>query len=163
MQRRTALMLTGLLLLGSAVGTLPKGGLAQSDPFLGTWQLNLAKSKYSPGPALKSQTVAIQAEGQNHKLTIAGIDAAGKPVATSTITRIYDGMPHPVPGSPDYDTEAATRVDANNLIIIRTKAGKLVQINTMTVSPDAKTRTFIATGIDANGHPLNNATVFDKQ
>ena len=30
--------------------------IAQSDPFVGTWKLNLAKSKFNPGPAPKSQT-----------------------------------------------------------------------------------------------------------
>jgi hypothetical protein len=51
MNRRTPLMLTGLSLLGLAIATLPHASFAQSDPFPGPWQLNLAKSKYSPaGP-----------------------------------------------------------------------------------------------------------------
>jgi hypothetical protein len=95
-------------------------------------------------------------------LVIAGIDAAGKTIPTSTITRVYDGMPHPVPGSADYDTEAATRVDANTVVVSRMKAGKFVQANIMTVSADAKTRTFTAVGVDASGKPLNSVTVFDK-
>jgi hypothetical protein len=37
--------------------------LAQSDPQVGVWKLNLAKSKYSPGPAPKSGTVKIEAAG----------------------------------------------------------------------------------------------------
>jgi hypothetical protein len=73
MNRRIALMLT-MTLLGLA--TLSRLGLAQSDPFLGTWQLNLAKSKYSPGPPPKSQTVNFQGEGG--RITVVGIDAAGK-------------------------------------------------------------------------------------
>jgi hypothetical protein len=48
MNRRT---LTTMVLLGLAVATaFPQIACAQTDPFLGTWQLNLAKSKYSPGP-----------------------------------------------------------------------------------------------------------------
>ena len=35
--------------------------LAQSDPSVGTWKLNLTKSKYSPGPLPKSNTVTIAA------------------------------------------------------------------------------------------------------
>ena len=34
------------------------------------------------------------------------------------------------------------------------------QANIMTVSADAKTRTFTAVGVDASGKPLNNVTVF---
>jgi hypothetical protein len=36
---------------------------AQSDPFLGTWQLDLAKSKFSPGPPPSGQTLSVQGEG----------------------------------------------------------------------------------------------------
>ena len=50
MKRRTTNLLTGLTVLGLAVAALPQLGFAQSVPWLGTWQLNLAKSKYSPGP-----------------------------------------------------------------------------------------------------------------
>ena len=36
-------------------------GLAQSkDPAYGVWKLNVAKSKYSPGPAPKEMTVTIE-------------------------------------------------------------------------------------------------------
>ena len=36
--------------LGSAIAAWA------ADPVLGTWELNVAKSKYNPGPAPKSQT-----------------------------------------------------------------------------------------------------------
>ena len=37
-----------------------------ADNFLGTWTLNIAKSKYDPGPAPKSQTTVLErtADGQ---------------------------------------------------------------------------------------------------
>jgi hypothetical protein len=47
MNRRSTLMLTGIT-LGLAVAAFPQVSFAQSDPFMGTWQLSLAKSKYSP-------------------------------------------------------------------------------------------------------------------
>ena len=37
--------------------------IAADSPFTGTWKLNVAKSKFSPGPPNKSQTVTIQADG----------------------------------------------------------------------------------------------------
>jgi hypothetical protein len=51
MNRR--IMLTSIALLGLAVATSPERGLAQSDPLTGLWQLNVAKSKYSPGQRAK--------------------------------------------------------------------------------------------------------------
>jgi hypothetical protein len=155
-------MLTGMSLLGLASAGVPQPSFAQSDPALGTWQLNLSKSKYSPGPPPKSSTVTVQAVGQNHKLTGVTIDAEGKQTSVEN-TRIYDGMPHPVAGIPDSDAGAFTRVDAYTIIISYTKVGKLVRTATNVVSQDGKTITATNTGMDASGRPLNNIAVYDKQ
>jgi hypothetical protein len=162
MTNRSTSLLAGVAILSMLAVALPRAGVAQSDPLTGTWQLNPAKSKYSPGPAPKSQTVTIEAQGQNHKLTLVAVDAAGKST-TTVIMRAYDGTPHPVTGNPAYDAESAARADANTVIISRTKAGKPVEIDTMSVSSDGKTRTLTTTGIDASGHPIGNSAVFDKQ
>jgi hypothetical protein len=68
MNRRTTLMLIGVT--GLIIATLPQLGFAQSDPLTGLWQINLAKTQFSPGPGPKSQTLNIQGEGQNRKATV---------------------------------------------------------------------------------------------
>ena len=161
MTKHRSFMLTGMILFGLAA-MWPQQGFAQSDAFLGTWQLNLAKSKYSPGPPPRSQSVIIQADGQNHKITITGADSAGNST-TQVVVRGYDGMSHPASGNSDYDGQAAARVDASTIIVGFTKAGKLVETGTMIVSPDGKTRTFSTTGADTSGLPFNNIAVYDKQ
>jgi hypothetical protein len=162
MKRRTTLMLTGMVLLALAVAAFPQVSFAQSNPFVGTWQLNLAKSKYSPGPPPKSQTANIQAEGQGERATITGVGAEGNPI-NITLTSVFDGMPHPVVGDPKQDAYASTRVDAYTHIYSDFKAGKLVGTTTIVVSPDAKTLTSTAIILDANGKLINDITVFDKQ
>jgi hypothetical protein len=153
-----------MVLLGLAIATaLPQIAFAQTDPFPGTWQLNLAKSKYSPGPPPRSDTANVEGEGQNHKLTFTEIDAAGNPHSV-VITWIYDGMPHPaVNPNGNFDASAYTRVDANTIIRTHLKAGKLVGTQTIAVSPDSKTLTATAIDLDANGRQINNITVWDKQ
>ena len=64
--------------------------LAQDNPFVGTWKLNTAKSKYEPGPAPKSQTRTIVAEGDGAMYRFEGVGADGNPVAYS-FTSNYDG------------------------------------------------------------------------
>ena len=166
MNRRTTLTLTGMALMGLAFGALPQlASGQQSDPFVGLWQLNLAKSKYTPGPAPKSQTLYVQGEGQNRKATAVGLDAQGNPAAT-VFMHIYDGQPHQttaVAGTLPYDSSAYTRVNANTLNFTRTKAGKVVLTGTSVVSPDGKTYTVTTTGTDADGRQVNNVTVYDKQ
>jgi hypothetical protein len=57
--------------------------LAQSNPSVGTWKLNLAKSHYSPGPPPKSQTVVNEANGNGIKSTTTGTAADGSAVSYS--------------------------------------------------------------------------------
>jgi hypothetical protein len=106
--------------------------------------------------------VTIQEEGQNHKVTAVGIDAEGKPTS-NVFNFIYDGMPHPATGSPNFDAIASTRVDAYTTIISRTKAGKLVRASIDVVSRDGKTLTGTTAGIEASGRQFNIINVYDKQ
>jgi len=159
MNRRNAII--AMTFLGLAISA-PQTAFAQSDPFVGTWQLNLAKSKYSPGPAPKSQTVNIQVDGQGERATITGVGAEGNPI-NYTLTSVFDGMPHPVVGDPKQDAYASTRVDAYTHIYSDFKAGKLVGTTTIVVSPEGRTMTVTEIILDANGKLINNITVFDKQ
>src|SRR5271167_2578374 len=150
MNRRT---LTTMALLCSAVvfdTALPRIGFAQSNSLIGTWKINFAKSRYSPGPPPRSGTTIFEAVGQGLRITADGIDAQGKPTKISFGVVDLDGKSNPVTGTPDYDASATTRIDANTFIISRTKAGKLVAIATIVVSPDGKTRTVTTTGTAAN-------------
>jgi len=163
MTRRATLMLTGMTLLGLAFAASPQVALAQSDPFDGIWQLNLAKSKLTnPAAGAKSLTLYYRGEGQNRRATAVGIDAQGNPFSLVYI-HIYDGQPHPTTGSSIYDASAYTRVDAHTINTIRTKAGKLVGTETIVVSQDGKTRTTTVEGTDASGREYNDVLVFDKQ
>ena len=163
MNRRTRCTLTAMALLGLAITSFPPFGFAQSDPFTGLWQLNLAKSKFTPGPAPKSQTVDIQAEGQNRKMTAVGITAAGNAAVDAWPEFVVDGKPHPVTGNPDVDTDTYTPVDARTINMSRVKDGKTVGTATLAVSPDGKTMTFTNIITQATGRQINDIRVFDKQ
>jgi hypothetical protein len=160
MNRRTSTIMV-LPCLATAT-LLSQIAFAQTDPFVGTWQLNLAKSKYIPGPSPKSQTVNVQAEGQGQRVTITGVAASGNPF-NYTFTAVFDGLPHPTENNPNQDAYAATRVDAYTHIFSDLKAGKLVGTTATVVSPDGKTTTATEIVLDPNGKLINNITVFDKQ
>ena len=162
MSRRTTFMLTGMALLG-LVTTLPQVSFGQSNPLTGTWKINLAKSKYSPGPAPRSGTTIFEAVGQGLRIIAEGIDAQGNPTKVDYGISELDGKSSAATGTPDYDAQAVTRVDANTIVANRTKAGKLVQIVIIRVAPDGKTRTVTTTGINAKGQPLDNIAFYDKQ
>jgi hypothetical protein len=164
MKRVKSSVIASVVLVGglSLVIGSTRAVLAQSDPAIGTWKLNAAKSRYNPGPPPKSQTITITAAGNGITVMSRGTDAAGKPLATD-YTVAFDGKDVPVKGSPSYDMTSAKRVDANTTELTRKKAGKAVQSVRRAVSADGKTMTITTTGVNENGDKISNVGVFDKQ
>jgi hypothetical protein len=141
---------------------LSQSGYAQSDPIVGTWSLNAARSTFPPGQALRSQTVTFQGTGANKTATVEAVDAQGKATRV-VLLHIYDGQPHPTAGSPDADASAYTRIDANTIILTRMKAGKLAGVGSLVVSPDGRTLTVSGTGASGTGQQGNYVLIMDKQ
>lgn len=152
-----ALVIAGLTVVSQRVS-------AQNDAVIGTWKLNVVKSKYDPGPAPKSSTLIIEAMGQGIKVTAKGLDADGKVTGTE-YTANYDGKDYPVTllGSQDYDTVSLKRIDAFGADGTRKKAGKVVQTYTRVVSQDGKVLTITTKGTNAKGQKVSNVAVYDKQ
>lgn len=145
-----------------AFSTLPDtDNFAQSDPWIGSWQLNLAKSTYDPGPPPRSQSAKVEGTGENRKETLAGVDAAGN-AFTQVYVFIHDGQPHPVTGVPAWDSVIYTPVDNYTVNWTLTKVGKPVRVGTDTVSPDGTTFSIMSTGVDADGRPFKIIAVFER-
>jgi hypothetical protein len=140
----------------------PSALLAQADPTIGKWKVNLAKSRYEPGPAPKSETRTYEASGKNGvKVRFDRIDAAGKTI-TVTYDAQYDGKDYPYHGSPDYDTIALAHPNANTVDATMKKNGKAVQTTHSVVSADGKTRVQTQSGTDGQGRKVNNTVTFDR-
>jgi len=133
-----------------------------TNPRIGTWQLNVAKSKYSPGPAPKSQMLKIEASGEGEKVTSESISAAGAKTVTQ-YTANYDGKDYPLTGAETADMVSLKRVDANTSERIDKKGGKVVQTFRRVVSMDGKTMTVTIKGTNAQGQTMNNVVVFEKK
>jgi hypothetical protein len=136
--------------------------VAQSDPAVGTWKLNPEKSRYSPGPAPKSNVITIVAAGDTLKISSKGTDASDKPTTTS-YTATFDGKDGPITGNPAYDTVSHKRIDANTTEQTRKKEGKTVQTAVRKISADGKTMTVTSRGETATGRTLNNVAVYERQ
>jgi hypothetical protein len=140
----------------------PLSGFAQTDPSIGTWKLNLAKSKFSPGPPPKSLTQTFEAVGQGVKVTSKGTNAEGNPI-DSQYTANFDGKDYPVTGSPNWDAISLKRIDANKVEFTLKKAGKVVMTGTGVISKDGKTRTLRTKGVNAKGEKTSGTAVYEKQ
>jgi hypothetical protein len=130
---------------------------------IGTWKLNLAKSKYSPGPPAKSGTRTCEADGDGIKCTFEGVNPEGKPFS-GHYTASYDGKDNPVTGEGmPYDTVALKRIDAHTVEFTTKKDGKVVGTGKRVVTKDGKVMTTTVTGINARGVKFHNVVVYDKQ
>jgi hypothetical protein len=132
-----------------------------ADQQSGTWKMNAVNSKYSPGPAPKSNTVKIESDAENFNLSSDGIDAAGKATHIE-YTAKFDGKDYPVTGAQNTDTVALARLDASTIQSTLKKAGEVVMTVKTVISVDGKTRTSTFTGKDAQGHDVNNVVAYDK-
>lgn len=137
---------------------------AQSNPLVGTWKLNVTKSKYDPGPAPKSLTRTVEAQGNGVKYSFDGVGADGKPIVYGFSVQ-FDGKDNPISGSipSGADTIAATRTDADHFVATLKKGDKVIGTSKVSVSKDGKVTTVDSTGVTAAGGKTQDVQVYDKQ
>jgi hypothetical protein len=136
-----------------------------SDPRIGTWKLNVAKSKYSPGPAPQSLTVKVEPSGQGgEKVTAEFVNADGTRTTVQYTEANFDGKDYPLTGSQfGADTVSLKRIDRRTTERTDKKGGTVVQTLRREVSQDGKTMTVTTKGTDTQGQAMNNVAVFEKQ
>jgi hypothetical protein len=151
---KVALMSLMMAVLVGAGSAQPR----QPDPRDGTWELNLAKSKFA-GRAPKSDTRTFNVVGDEVTYTAKGVNADGKPTVRQWTAR-FDGEDVPFVGSPLYDSISIKRIDASTSESILKKEGKTVSRIRSVVSADGKTMT--STEMSPDGE-VRSVLVFDRQ
>ena len=134
---------------------------AAQNPNIGTWKLNEAKSKFSPG-STKNQTVVYEAAGDQVKVTVDGVDGNGQPTHNEW-TGKFDGKYYAVTGDPTSDTRSYRRINSRTLALTAKKGSKITLTGRITVSANGKTRTVTTTGKNGSGKIMHNTAVYDKQ
>jgi len=151
--RRVALV---ILLFGAA------SVLRAADPVIGTWHLNLLRSRYDPGPPPKSQTRIYREENGGVKAVVITVHKNGNS-DTVHYPAEYDGKEHPVSGSPDTDGILMKRVNDYTAESELTHAGKTIAVTRRTVSRDGKTMTITYKGVGVGEDQVNNTAYYEKE
>ena|SRR5690242_1694436 len=135
-----------------------------ADNSLGTWKLNMEKSKYTPAPMpVKSLNVTREAADGGVKQTTTGEQADGTAI-NATYTAKYDGKDVPVTGNAPYDMIALKQANANTYTDTRKKTGGSYSATGRAVISNAgKTMTMTIKGTNGEGKPFTAVFVFDKQ
>jgi hypothetical protein len=137
----------------------------KADNSFGTWQVNIATSKYTPAPwPVKSLTVVREVAPGGVKVTNTGERTDGTAINNS-YTANYDGTPAGVTGKgAPYDTVSIKEVDSNIFMYeAKNTTGKYHAKGRIVISNEGKTMTLTATGTDADGKDMTLSLVYDKQ
>jgi hypothetical protein len=132
----------------------------QTNPQLGTWKLNEAKSKFA-GKA-RNHTVIYEAVGDQIKITVDGVDENGGAVHNEW-TGKFDGKDYPVTGDASVDARSYRKIGKNTLELTNKKDGKATLTGRIVISRYGKSRTVTTTATDAQGKKVTNVAVYDKQ
>ena len=135
---------------------------AADNPFIGTWKLNTAKSKGTPGTMSKEETVVFETDGSGIKRTVTGINADGEKINFSG-TVPWDGMEHKVDGPMGPAMVAVKSMNDRTVNVTVKVNDKVVSSGRVVVSKDGKTMTGSFKGEDPKGRKFNNVEVYDKQ
>ena len=147
--------------------------LAAGDPFVGTWKLNIAKSKNLPGdesaPWPKEFTTTFEEQGADLVVTERAVSGDGR--MQSNVARVSSK------GGPVTPVEGLTLTAGQSLVLKRIgkdtmireldQGDKPFRTGRMTVSADGKTMTVEEKGGSANpqrkGKTIDRIEVFDRQ
>ena len=132
-----------------------------SSPYMGTWKLNEAKSKF-PAAAQKNNTVVYEAAGDSTKVTVDGTDADGKPTHNEW-TGKFDGKDYPLTGDSSADARSYKKIDDRTTELTNKKGDKVTATGRIVISADGKSRTVTVITTEADGKKVKSTAVYDKQ
>jgi len=144
-----------LILVGVALSAALAAQTSANDPTVGTWKLNVGKSKFHPGPAPKNVTVTIAQDG---KVSVNETTAEGKDISFSFTPT--EGSAVPIDGM-DGTTISQRRVDDHTFEHTWT-TGAMTMHGKGVVSADGKTMKYTLTGTRPDGKAVHNSELYEK-
>ena len=160
MMRRMIHTLAVTAVMAAALGATMAA--QEADPMVGTWKLNVAKSTFVPGPPPKSGLVVIKQMGDKRNVALDLELSTGRMIHFE-YTGVQDGSDTPVPGGGQVDTVQERRINIRTVARDDKKNGKVTRHQYSSVSVDGKTLTAAIAAINAEGVPVNDVQIYEKQ
>ena len=132
--------------------------MEHTNAFTGTWKLNLAKSKISPGPPPQSVTITFAPDGTT---TLDIVNDQGK--AHHWSYPWSGGKEVPVTGEGLENTTVTDSIQGRTKDTIAKTNGKIVRKSHDVLSPDGRSFTATVDATDAQGHSVHGVEVYEKQ
>ena len=135
---------------------------AQDDPRIGTWALNVAKSKYTPGPPPAREVRTYTTLGHTINVSVESVDLHGNR-ASLRYTAGENGKDYPMTGLASADAIAMRRIDGRTFEADTKKNGKVIGTTRGEISKDGKILMLTFKSISLAGQAITNVAVYDKQ
>jgi hypothetical protein len=133
------------------------------DPLVGTWTLNIERSKFHPGLPPRSMTVTYEQMPTGALHVISEVVLRDGTSARSEYTAAYDGKDYPITGVAQVDTVSLRQIDTLTSERIDKRAGQRVQSYTRQVYADGRTLIVTQKGSDATGSLVDHLMIFEKK
>jgi hypothetical protein len=157
---KRVLTILSVPVLALIVSSVVSAQSSQSDPRIGTWTLNVAKSK---GTTRKSETRTYTQSDDSVTLHAEIVNDDGSSQVYG-YTAKSDGKDYPLTGQAPEGADAISLKHVGNTITAETKKdGKVLITTKATFSADGKVMSLTSKGTGANGKPINSVRVFNKQ
>jgi hypothetical protein len=155
---KSAILVAGLLVL------MVQFTVAQNQQFVGTWKVDVAKSRYQPGPGPRSEMLRFEPAGEGFKVSLDGVNEQGP--YHSEGTGKFDGIDVPVVATPARQarfTYAFARIDDHTWdIVIKVNGERRILVHNV-VSDDGKTMRGVSTAVTNQGLNTSQVVIYDKQ
>jgi hypothetical protein len=153
------------LVAGSALLAfmVPQFAAAQYELFIGTWKANIAKSRYQPDAAPRSETLRFEPVGGGFKVVLDGVNRQGP--YHSEGTGKFDGVDVPVLATPPRQaqfTYAFSRIDNHTWeTVIKVNGTRRILVHNV-VSDDARSMTSTSTATTNQGQTATEVVLYEK-
>jgi hypothetical protein len=143
-----------------AVAAMAQSDSRPSDSFLGTWRLDLSQSKYSPGPAPKSETRIYARDDTGMTGRIERHYADGRREVIDY--RADSDHDSPVSGTQAYDAVRFRQIDPRTTEAVLSHAGRVFGFARRSISENGDTLTITFRRTEP-GDMVYNVAVYHKE
>lgn len=159
--RLRCLLVVALIAVGTnPVLTAQSRPTQAPDQLLGTWQLDVAKSRYRPGPAPTSETRTYVRSGEN----VVGVILRAFPDGRRErieYTADFD-REYPVTGTADYDHVVLKRIDRYTSEAVLSHAGRVFGTARRVIAADGKSMTITFRRDSETGVSVLNSAYYER-